>query len=125
MANFYTFNYYVIYYKLIRILFKMIIRKFKPTDADHIKQLFLETISAITTNDYTPEQIAVWKSAENRDWTEWISRIADSICYVVDDNNLIIAFANMSLEGHLEHLYTHKDFQRKGAASLLLRQLED
>lgn len=102
----------------------MQIRPFKPSDTSHIMQLFYDTVHTINAQDYTPEQINAWapKTATEEDWA---SKLSPNIAYVVESkqDGVIIGFGDITPRGHLNHLFVHKDYQRKGVARLILHTL--
>jgi putative acetyltransferase len=102
----------------------IIIRKFKLTDLDQIIQLFYETVHTINIKDYSQEQVDVW-APKNQDTTKWEKSLSDHISYVVEIDNKIVGFGDITNEGYLDHLYTHKDFQGRGISSAILKKLEE
>ncbi len=40
------------------------------------------------------------------------------------DNHMMIGFEDINKTGYLDHLYVHKDYQRKGIATALCDKLE-
>lgn len=102
----------------------IIIRKFKLSDLDQIIQLFYDTVHTINIQDYSQEQVDVW-APKNIDINRWKKSLTDHISYVAEINNTIIGFGDITKEGYLDHLYTHKDFQGKGIGSGILKKLEE
>lgn len=100
----------------------MQIRSFKSSDIHAIQELVHATIHTINKRDYSPAHLAIWapanKSAES--WLELNHRIA----YVVEDNGVIVGFGSMFSDGHLDHMYTHKDFQGRGIGRMIVEKLE-
>ena len=45
-------------------------------------------------------------------------------CFVVEYQKMLVGFASLTDEGALDFLYVHKDFQGKGIATALLKQVE-
>lgn len=54
----------------------------------------------------------------------WSTSLRQNITYVAEINGYIVGFSDMTLEGHLDRLYVHKDFQGQGVASALVNKLE-
>jgi putative acetyltransferase len=102
----------------------MIIRHYQESDFEHVKQLFHDTVHAIMSQDYNPLQIAAMAPVDHSHENKR-QAFKDNIVYVALDNNHIIGFVHGTSGGHLEHIYTHKDHQGKGVATLLLNTLED
>jgi putative acetyltransferase len=101
----------------------LIIRHAKPDDLDAILQLFADTISAICSNDYSAEQIAVWTSSVN-DPGRWIDRIASQFFLVSELDHKIIGYASLQNGDYVDLLYVHKDYQRQGVAAMLYKEIE-
>jgi putative acetyltransferase len=100
----------------------MFLRPYRPTDKRHLQQLFFDTVHTVNARDYTPEQLMVWAPVEpDRDlWTS----METQHCFIVEHQKVIVGFTSLSQEGWLNFLYVHKDFQGRGIASNLLKQLE-
>jgi putative acetyltransferase len=91
------------------------IRSHKPEDIAALAQLFTDTIRAINITDYSPEQIAAW-APDPPDLEFWRKRLAGLAVFVAEEDSKIIGFATFESNGHLDHLYVHKNFQRQGIA---------
>jgi putative acetyltransferase len=102
----------------------MNVRIYKPEDNPVLACLVSETIQAINSADYSPEQVEVWAS-EPPDLERYLSRIAGSTVFVAEDNSEIVGFTTLEPSGHLDYLYVHRRFQRRGIASALLRRIEE
>lgn len=101
----------------------MIIRQATADDVTEIKDLYYNSIVSVAGKDYTPEQIAAWASTANKP-EGFASRIKEQVFLVAENEiNKIIGFASLSKTGYLDLLYTHKDFQRQGVATALLKEL--
>jgi putative acetyltransferase len=91
------------------------IREFKPGDEQEIYILFRETVRAINSQDYSEEQIKLW-APDTVDMNEWKESFVNNYSFVAvkSDNNQIIGFVDLTVDGWLNRSYVHKDFQRKG-----------
>ncbi|HAT2073495.1 TPA: GNAT family N-acetyltransferase [Legionella pneumophila] len=100
------------------------IREIKAEDLEAIVALFKETVHHVNAKDYTSEQLLVWAPhhihhSDNR----WNS-LLDNISYLVEIDDGIVGFADITIEGYLDRLFVHKDYQRQGIASQLVKKLE-
>lgn len=100
------------------------IRKIKAEDLETIVALFKETVHHINAKDYTLEQLLVWAPhhihhSDNR----WKS-LLDNIAYLIEINDVIVGFGDTTVEGYLDRLFVHKDYQRRGIAAALVKKLE-
>ncbi len=101
----------------------MKIRKFRPADLNHILQLFYDTVHTINIKDYSHEQAEAW-APKDPDIKRWYTSLNNNITYVAELDNHIVGFGDMTSEGHVDRLYTHRSFQSKGIGSRILSALE-
>ncbi|RTE10569.1 GNAT family N-acetyltransferase [Paenibacillus whitsoniae] len=104
----------------------MEIRKFQVSDIREIVMLFYETVHSVNKKDYTQEQIEAWASKEDKEQRleSWRSSMSTNITLVALIDGIIVGFSDMTHEGYLDRLFVHKDYQRQGIASSLVRALE-
>jgi putative acetyltransferase len=101
----------------------MIIRKYRPSDCPIMAKLFYDTVHTVNAKDYTEEQINAWATG-NVDLDEWNQSFTGHYTLVAEINGEIAGFADMDDKGYLDKLYVHKDFQRRGIATALVKELE-
>lgn len=100
----------------------MIIRGYLPSDCTQIAQLFYDTVHSVNAADYTREQLDAWADG-HVDLEAWDNSFREHFTLVACDGKEIVGFADMDENGYLDRLYVHRDYQRKGVASSLLREL--
>ena len=100
------------------------IRKLEQSDLDNCIALFRNTIHAINIQDYNQSQLDAW-APEQIDKNAWWESLSKNIAYVAEYRGQIVGFGDMSYEGYFDRLYVHKDFQRKGIASTLIKKIEE
>ncbi|AIQ18193.1 acetyltransferase [Paenibacillus sp. FSL H7-0357] len=102
------------------------IRKFRLSDIEQIVTLFYETVHSVNKKDYSEKQLDAWADNNDRETRQnaWKESLSSHLSYIVQLNDSIIGFADMSPEGYLDRVFTHKDFQGQGIASGLLKVLE-
>jgi putative acetyltransferase len=100
----------------------MFLRPYRPTDKRMIQQLFFDTVHQINAKEYSQEQIQAWAPVipDRETW----SRLDQQHVYVVEFQRQIVGFASLDNKGLVDFLYIHKDFQNRGIATNLLKQLE-
>ncbi|WP_339315307.1 GNAT family N-acetyltransferase [Paenibacillus sp. FSL R10-2734] len=104
----------------------MDIRTYQESDISQIISLFYDTVHSVNKQDYSQEQLDAWapKEEEKLKLNTWGSSLRQNITYVAEINGCIVGFSDMTVEGHLDRLYVHKDFQGQGVASALVNKLE-
>ncbi len=92
-------------------------------DIPEITSVFRDTIVLINAKHYSEKQIKVWASGAD-DIEEWEKRITKLYFIVAEINNTIVGFAYLKNGNYFDGLSVHKDFQRQGIGSKLLRIIE-
>lgn len=85
--------------------------------------MFVDTITTICKNDYSPEQIKVWTSS-SENTQRWTDKLTSQYFLVADLDNKIVGYASLENSNYLDILYVHKDHQRKGIADKLYAEIE-
>jgi len=101
----------------------MELRQANIKDLEGLTTLFKETIQTVNTADYTPKQIKIWSAGSQR-IERWEKRIAEQYIVLAILNELIVGMSSLSLEGYLDLMYVHKDYQRQGIAQKLYKAIE-
>lgn len=101
----------------------MIIRKYKTTDCKEITKLFYNTVHTINAKDYTKEQLDAW-ATDKIDLEKWNKLLLQNYSIVAIDNDIIIGFGDIDKTGYIEHLFVHKEYQKKGVATAICNKLE-
>ena len=99
------------------------IEPFKESDLVEILTLFRETVRTINAADYSPEQIETW-APEKLDRERWLRILSENIAYIARIDGTIVGFGDATLDGTINHLYTHKDYQGHGIGTAILKALE-
>jgi putative acetyltransferase len=101
------------------------VRRFHPEETEAIAALFTETVHSVNAGHYTREQLSAW-APRPPDLASWRERLGGrAIVLVAEVENQIVGFAAFTPDGHLDLLYTHHRFLRKGVAASLLRHVEN
>jgi len=101
----------------------LFIRAYRESDTRQIMTLFYETIHAINRRDYNPEQIDTWAPAEMDD-ARWAETLRQRTTFVAENDGLIVGFAELEEDGHINRFYCHKDYQGCGIGTRLLAAIE-
>ena len=102
----------------------MKIRKYQTADYKEIADLFYETVHSVCANDYTAEELEAWAPAPI-DYEKWQKRLEKRKPFVVIINHLIVGFAELEKDGHIDCFYVHKNYQGQGVGSLLMSHIEN
>ena len=100
------------------------VRPYTAADLPALLTLFRDTVQTVNLGDYTQTQVDAWAaSALDTDrWAALLRTRHTRVC--ADDDGHLLGFANLEPDGHLDHLFVHKDHQRRGIGTLLLEAIE-
>ncbi len=101
----------------------MQIRSYHPNDCRETARLFYETVHTVCIQHYTEEQRCAW-APSNPDLIKWNASFLKHYALVAVENGIIAGFGDISDAGHLDRLYVHRSFQRRGIAGKLCDLLE-
>ena len=101
----------------------MNIRKYHSEDWQEVVKLFYETVHSVNSADYTEKQLDAWVP-KNMNLPELENRLLNNYTVVTENNGIIVGFGNVNGTGYFDCLYTHKDYQRRGVASLIADDIE-
>ncbi|WP_179022461.1 GNAT family N-acetyltransferase [Winogradskyella forsetii] len=99
------------------------IRQATLQDIPEITSIFRDTITHINSKHYSEKQIKVWASAAD-DIDVWKERIEKFYFIVAEIEQAIVGFAYLKNGNYFDGLFVHKDYQRQGIGSKLLRIIE-
>lgn len=92
-------------------------------DIPEITSIFRDTITHINRKHYSENQIIVWASGAE-DIETWEKRINKLYFIIAEIENTIVGFAYLKNGNYFDGLFVHKDYQRQGIGSKLLRIVE-
>ena len=96
----------------------MKIRSFEPPDAAQIAQLFHDTVREVNCRDYSSQQVKAW-APDDLNFRNWIEVCSGRSTYVAEIDGLIVGFAELETNGHIDCFYCHKNYQRCGVGRQL------
>ena len=96
----------------------MDIRCYSPAWARDIADLYYQSVHAIDSAVYTPEQKQAWAPAPI-DYQAWAERLALKQPFVAIIDDRVAGFIELEADGHIDCTYTHPGCQGKGVASAL------
>lgn len=94
------------------------------TDKIELRSLYRNTVLTINRRDYSQEEVEDWASCGDD-----LSKIGEMIkthyfIVAVDQLSQIVGFSSITPQGYLHSMFVHKDFQGKGVATILLKEIE-
>lgn len=102
------------------------VRPYREGDAPRLAEVFHRSVREVASADYTPEQVAVWASAErNADFFEARATDGRWVLVAVDASDVVVAYTDLEADGHIDQLYCHPDAAGRGVASALYLELEE
>lgn len=101
----------------------MKVRPFQPDDGDAIMRIFAQSVRAIPPGDYSTAQLEAWAAGFTLP-VRWLTPDPGRMVLVAEEDGEPAGFATFEPDGHIDHLYVHPRFQRQGAASALLLEIE-
>jgi putative acetyltransferase len=99
------------------------IRLFQKEDSIQIAQLFHQTVREVNSKDYSTVQVEAW-APEQLNFRNWEQICSSRFTYVAVDRGMILGFAELEPDGHIDCCYCHKNHQRQGIGKSLYRSIE-
>ena len=100
------------------------VRPYIAADLPALLTLFRGTVQTVNLGDYTQAQVNAW-AASALDTARWATLFRTRHTLVaVDAGGHLVGFADLEPDGHLDHLYVHAAYQRRGIGTLLLNAIE-
>ena len=101
----------------------MNLRRYHSNDWDKVVELLHDTVHAINSAYYSEIQLNAWMP-KDKNLPELKSRISQHYSVVVENDEAIVGFGSVNGLGYFDCLYTHKDYQRMGIATLIADDIE-
>lgn len=99
------------------------IRPYAAADVANVVGLFRASVRSIAAGDYKPSQLRAW-APDLIDEEKFGRRCENKSTWVAEVENRIAGFTDLEPDGHVDMLYVHPDFQRRGVARALLEHVE-
>ncbi len=102
----------------------MLIRPFRPDDAEALVALFHASVHGIGVRDYSPEQVRAWSPSPPD--PERFRRHAQGrqIFVAQDAAGDPLGYGTLEADGHIDHLYCRPDAAGTGVGSALCDAIE-
>jgi putative acetyltransferase len=99
------------------------VRSYQAADVATVVALFRASVRSIAARDYTPSQIRAW-APDVLDEQKFGHRCESKTTWVAEVDQRISGFSDLEPDGHIDMLYVHPDFERRGVARALLEHIE-
>ena len=99
------------------------VRDFASADIDSLLDLFRDSVRNVARKDYSEEQVLAW-APDDLDRPAWASKCASRQTFVAELDDTLAGFGDLEPDGHLDMMFVHSRFQRRGIASMLLEKIE-
>lgn len=100
----------------------MLIRAFQTGDAAALRQIFYSAVREIANKHYSAEQLAAW-APEQYDPESWAQRMRQLQPQIAVDGGTIVGYADVQLNGYIDHFFVSPWAARRGVGALLMRRL--
>jgi putative acetyltransferase len=101
----------------------IIIRSYEVADAASLVDLYRASVRNIAARDYTQSQVRAW-APDVIDEKKFGQRCESKSTWVAKIEDRIAGFSDLEPDGHVDMLYVHPDFERRGVARALLEHVE-
>lgn len=105
----------------------MILRKYKSDDCLKLLKLFYDTVRTVNKKDYNDEQLSVWAPDNyiEEKYNTWQKSLSENFTIIAEKNGDIVGFGDIEKNGYLNRLFVHKNYQSRGIASSIVKELEN
>ena len=100
----------------------IVIRIYTTDDARPLADLFRRSVREIARKDYSAEQVAAWAPDET-DLARFHARRSTKPTFVAEIGGAVAGFTDLEPDGHIDMLFVHPDFQRRGVAKSLIEHV--
>ena len=99
------------------------LRPLLPADVPQLAEIFRESITELTADDYSEEQREAWISTTD-DLEAFAKRLAGSLTVVVTLGGAVVGFASLAGKDTIDLFYVHPAAAGQGAGAMLAEALE-
>ncbi len=97
---------------------------YKNFYAREIADLYHASVHGTAHTHYSTKQLEAWAPTPP-DYAWWGERLSRKKPFLALEGGQVVGFIELEADGHIDCLYTHKDFQRRGVAGRLYRFAEE
>jgi putative acetyltransferase len=100
----------------------IVIRRYTPDDCRPLAELFRRSVREIARKDYSAEQVTAW-APDEADLERFHARRSAKPTFVAEIGGAHAGFSDLEPNGHIDMLFVHPDFQRRGVAKALIEHV--
>lgn len=93
-------------------------RVYRSEDCKEIIELFYNTVHSVNAKDYDEAQLDVWASIDI-DICKWDKSLLEHYSIVIEEDSIIIGFRYLGINGWVDRLFVHKNYQGVGVATAI------
>jgi ribosomal protein S18 acetylase RimI-like enzyme len=101
-----------------------IIRRYEPRDVHSLIEIYQRAIHALAAPFYNQAQLDAWAPAV-MDPEKWRARVSEQETFIAESDGKSGAFIVWDWTGHIDFLFTHPAFARRGLARALYAKAEE
>lgn len=103
--------------------FNIIVRAYKPSDAESLVHIFYNTCHKVLIKDYSKKQVAALAPKTKLKVEPWANKWEKIPPFVAEINTKIVGFAEFLTDGYIDCFYCHHDFIGKGVGTRLMQAI--
>jgi len=100
----------------------ILIRDFCTGDEADLSRVFQSSICELACFNYTTEQVEAWVGATHN-IEQWVKRMQELKPFVVEIDGFIGAYADLQLDGYIDHFFVAGMYSRQGLGSMLMSHI--
>ena len=101
-----------------------IIRRYQPGDVQSLIEIYQRAIHVLAAPFYNQAQLDAWAPAV-ADPAKWHARVSPQQTFIADCGGRAGAFIAWDWTGHIDFMFTHPEFARRGLARALYVSAEE
>ncbi|MDX1941692.1 MAG: GNAT family N-acetyltransferase [Saprospiraceae bacterium] len=102
----------------------IVIQLCRKKELTQVRALFRNTILNVNIQHYNSDQINIWASAAN-DEARWQQMLANQHFLIAKIEDKVVGFGTLRMNGYMDTLYVHHEYQRQGIGKALIQALFD
>ncbi|MGF1754155.1 GNAT family N-acetyltransferase [Vibrio makurazakiensis] len=97
----------------------IVIRDYTEADSAALWEVFFHTVRNVNVRDYSQIQVEAWAPTDF-DPVLWKSRMDRITPYVAEINGVAVGYADLQLDGMIDHFFCHFEYQGKSVGKALM-----